>query len=34
MIRTRIKHGYWMRDWDDHPQRHFTELGRAGDRHP
>lgn len=24
IIRTRIKHGYWMRDWDDAP----TASGR------
>jgi cyanate permease len=39
MIRTRIKFGYWMRDWDDHPARHFSEVGapdrpQAGSRLP
>lgn len=24
VIRVRIKHGYWMRDWGDHPARHFS----------
>lgn len=32
MIRARIKFGYWMRDWNDHPARHFSETGRVADR--
>lgn len=27
MIRCRIRYGYWMRDWEDHPARHFREQG-------
>lgn len=34
IIRNRIKHGYWMRDWSDHPERHFSETPRSsGDLH-
>lgn len=28
IFRTRIKHGYWMRDWSDDPERHFSETPR------
>lgn len=27
MIRCRIRYGYWMRDWEDHPGRHFRDMG-------
>lgn len=26
MVRTRIVHGYWMRDWDDAPEKPPTVL--------
>jgi hypothetical protein len=29
MVRTRIRYGYWMRDWEDDPARHFSEPGAS-----
>jgi hypothetical protein len=34
MVRTRIRYGYWMRDWEDHPARHFNETGKLPPRLP